>query len=45
VHYTGEVPAVHGLADFNLADEPIMRPPNSEPHHSASVARIVGSQT
>jgi DNA-binding transcriptional ArsR family regulator len=35
-----EVPAVHSLAGFNLADELITRPP--DPHHSASVASIVG---
>jgi magnesium chelatase family protein len=30
------------LAGFNLADELITRPPSSDPHHSASVANIVG---
>ena len=30
------------LAGFNLADELITRPPYSDPHHSASVASIVG---
>jgi hypothetical protein len=34
--------AVHSLAGFNLADELITRPPYSDPHHSASVASIVG---
>jgi magnesium chelatase family protein len=33
---------VHSLAGFNLADELITRPPYSDPHHSASVASIVG---
>jgi magnesium chelatase family protein len=37
-----EVSAVHSLAGFNLADELIIRPPYSDPHHSASVASIVG---
>jgi len=37
-----EVSAVHSLAGFNLADELITRPPYSDPHHSASVASIVG---
>ena len=37
-----EVSAVHSLAGFNLADELISRPPYSDPHHSASVASIVG---
>jgi magnesium chelatase family protein len=36
------VSAVHSLAGFNLADELITRPPYSDPHHSASVASIVG---
>ena len=30
------------LAGFSLADELITRPPQSDPHHSASVASIVG---
>jgi hypothetical protein len=30
------------LPGFNLADELITRPPYSDPHHSASVASIVG---
>ena len=38
-----EVSAVHSLAGFNLADELITRPPYSDPHHSASVASVVGS--
>jgi hypothetical protein len=33
---------VHSLAGFNLADELISTPPYSDPHHSASVASIVG---
>ena len=37
-----EVSTVHSLAGFNLADELISRPPYSDPHHSASVASIVG---
>ena len=37
-----EVSAVHSLAAFNLVDELISRPPYSDPHHSASVASIVG---
>jgi len=37
-----EVSAVHSLAGFNLADELITRPPFSDPHHSASVASIIG---
>ena len=37
-----EVSAVHSLAGFNLADGLIVRPPYSDPHHSASVASIVG---
>jgi magnesium chelatase family protein len=37
-----EVSAVHSLAGFNLADELITRLPYSDPHHSASVASIVG---
>jgi magnesium chelatase family protein len=42
VHDSPEVSAVHSLAGFNLADELITRPPYSDPHHSASVASIVG---
>jgi len=42
VHDALEVSAVHSLAGFNLADELIIRPPHSDPHHSASVASIVG---
>jgi magnesium chelatase family protein len=42
VHDALEISAVHSLAGFNLADELIPRPPYSDPHHSASVASIVG---
>jgi magnesium chelatase family protein len=42
VHDALEVSAVHSLAGFNLADELITRPPYSDPHHSASIASIVG---
>ena len=42
VHDALEVSAVHSLAGFNLANELITRPPYSDPHHSASVASIVG---
>lgn len=37
-----EVSAVHSLAGFNLADGLITRPPYADPHHSASVASVVG---
>jgi magnesium chelatase family protein len=42
LHDSLEVSAVHSLAGFNLAAELITRPPYSDPHHSASVASIVG---
>jgi predicted ATPase with chaperone activity len=42
LHDSLEVSAVHSLAGFNLANELITRPPYSDPHHSASVASIVG---
>jgi magnesium chelatase family protein len=42
LHDSLEVSAVQSLAGFNLADELITRPPYSDPHHSASVASIVG---
>jgi hypothetical protein len=42
LHDSLEVSAVHSLVGFNLADELITRPPYSDPHHSASVASIVG---
>jgi magnesium chelatase family protein len=42
VHDALEVSAVHSLAGSNLADELISRPPYIDPHHSASVASIVG---
>ncbi|WP_375422798.1 YifB family Mg chelatase-like AAA ATPase [uncultured Friedmanniella sp.] len=37
-----EVSAVHSLAGYQLADGLLNRPPYSDPHHSASVASIVG---
>ncbi len=37
-----EVSAVHSLAGYSLDDRLISRPPYSDPHHSASVASIVG---
>ena len=37
-----QVSAVHSLAGFDLSDGLITRPPYSDPHHSASVASIVG---
>jgi magnesium chelatase family protein len=40
-----EVSAVHSLAGFNLSDGLLTRPPYSDPHHSASVASIVGGGT
>ncbi len=42
LHEALEVSAVHSLAGFNLSDGLIIRPPYSDPHHSASVASIVG---
>lgn len=42
LHEAMEVSAVHSLAGFNLADGLIVRPPYSDPHHSASMASIVG---
>ena len=42
VHDALEVSAVHSLAGSDLADELITRSPYSDPHHSASVAAIVG---
>jgi magnesium chelatase family protein len=42
LHDALDVSAVHSLAGFNHADELITRPPYSDPHHSASVASIVG---
>jgi hypothetical protein len=41
-HDALEVSAVASLAGFHLADELITRPPYSDPHHSPSVASIVG---
>lgn len=40
-----EVSAVHSLAGFNLSNGLITRPPYSDPHHSASMASIVGGGT
>jgi len=37
-----EVSAVHSLAGFDLSDGLLSRPPYADPHHSASVASIVG---
>ena len=37
-----EVSAVHSLAGFDLSDGLVRRPPYAEPHHSASMASIVG---
>ena len=45
VHEALEVSAVHSLAGFNLSDGLLTRPPYSDPHHSASVASIVGGGT
>jgi len=45
VHEALEVSAVHSLAGYNLSDGLVTRPPYSDPHHSASVASIVGGGT
>lgn len=45
VHEALEVSAVHSLAGFNLSDGLLTRPPYSDPHHSASVASVVGGGT
>lgn len=45
VHEALEVSAVHSLAGFNLSEGLLTRPPYSDPHHSASVASIVGGGT
>jgi magnesium chelatase family protein len=37
-----EVSAVHSLAGFDLSDGLVTRPPYADPHHSASMASIVG---
>ncbi|NLQ21222.1 ATP-binding protein, partial [Streptococcus pneumoniae] len=37
-----EVSAVHSLAGFDLSGGLVSRPPYVDPHHSASVASIVG---
>ncbi|CAA9413325.1 MAG: MG(2+) CHELATASE FAMILY PROTEIN / ComM-related protein [uncultured Propionibacteriaceae bacterium] len=42
VHEALEVSAVHSLAGFDLSDGLVVRPPYADPHHSASMASIVG---
>ncbi|GAA2102067.1 YifB family Mg chelatase-like AAA ATPase [Microlunatus panaciterrae] len=42
LHEALEVSAVHSLAGFHLTDGLIRRPPYADPHHSASLASIVG---
>jgi magnesium chelatase family protein len=42
LHDALEVSALHSLAGFHLADQLITRPPYSDPHHSATVASMVG---
>ncbi|HYI57901.1 MAG TPA: YifB family Mg chelatase-like AAA ATPase [Microlunatus sp.] len=37
-----EVSAIHSLAGYSLTDGLIQRPPYADPHHSASMASIVG---
>ncbi len=37
-----EVSAVHSLAGINLDDGLVRRPPYADPHHSASIASLVG---
>jgi magnesium chelatase family protein len=37
-----EVSAVHSLAGFSLAEGLVTRPPYADPHHSASMASIIG---
>jgi magnesium chelatase family protein len=37
-----EVSAVHSLAGYDLTDGLVERPPYADPHHSASMASIVG---
>lgn len=37
-----EVSAVHSLAGFDLTEGLVRRPPYADPHHSASMASIVG---
>lgn len=37
-----EVSAVHSLAGFDLTDGLLHRPPYADPHHSASMASLVG---
>jgi magnesium chelatase family protein len=40
-----EVSAVHSLAGIDLSDGLVTRPPYSAPHHSASMASVVGGGT
>ena len=42
LHDALEVSALHSLAGFHLADQLIIRPPYSDPHHSATVVSMVG---
>ena len=42
LHDALEVSALHSLAGFHLADQLIVRPPYSDPHHSATVVSMVG---
>ncbi|MFP5283012.1 MAG: YifB family Mg chelatase-like AAA ATPase [Actinomycetes bacterium] len=42
VHEALEVSAVHSLAGLALADGLIWRPPYADPHHSASLAAVIG---
>lgn len=37
-----EVSAIHSLAGFDLTDGLIRRPPYADPHHSASMASLIG---
>ncbi len=37
-----EVSAIHSLAGFDLSDGLVRRPPYADPHHSASIASLVG---
>ncbi len=42
VHEALEVSAVHSLAGFDLSGGLVTRPPYADPHHSASVASVIG---
>ncbi|HZA03533.1 MAG TPA: YifB family Mg chelatase-like AAA ATPase [Propionibacteriaceae bacterium] len=42
LHDALEVSALHSLAGYHLADQLVIRPPYSDPHHSASVVSMVG---